>query len=82
MAEVVEVGEWVADGVAEALSLLVMAAQEEKEVQERQLWKEIVSAFEDMYLWMRRVREWTYGFPSLPSTTPLGIAFFSGAAGS
>ena len=36
-AEDVEVVEWVVDGVAEALSFLVMAAQEEKEVQERQL---------------------------------------------
>lgn len=25
---------------------------------------------------------WTHGLPSLPSTTPLGIAFFSGAVGS
>ena len=25
---------------------------------------------------------WTHGLPSLPSTTPLGMAFFSGAVGS
>ena len=36
-AEDVEVVECVVDGLAEAASFLVMAAQEEKEVQERQL---------------------------------------------
>ena len=68
--------------LAAAVSFFVMASQAETEVQERQLdgWSGSRVFFGCSYCFA--ARRWTHGLPSLPSTTPLGRAFFSEAAGS
>lgn len=68
--------------LAAVVSFFAMASQAETEVQERQLDGRLGSNMFLDYSYCFAVRRWTHGLPSLPSTKPLGRAFFSEAAGS
>ncbi len=58
---------------------MVMAAQEAKEVQERQL--QFCQSTFILRVWSHREKH-SYGLPSFPSTTPLGIVFLGGVSAS